>query len=146
MGHLVYPTDTHDNNICAQKLNHNRTFFNPCTISWTLDFNSTIVKKTCYHSLCDNVYAMNVFNQVLTKLWDKMYQGRVCFGIIPKCTNVKHITQHLMSMQNMDFHRNLLMHWIKYNFMIYDVWKEQTNITFKVWWDIFSNFYTSRLG
>ncbi len=31
--------DTHDNNICAQKLNRNRIFFNRCRFSWTLAFN-----------------------------------------------------------------------------------------------------------
>ena len=37
---IMMITDTHDNNICAQKLNLNRTFFNQCTISWTLAFKS----------------------------------------------------------------------------------------------------------
>ncbi len=54
MGHLVYPTlevhrlgfnapgmitDTHENNIYAQKLNRNRKFFNRCTFSQRLAFN-----------------------------------------------------------------------------------------------------------
>ena len=38
-------TDTHDNNICAQKLNRNRTFFNRSTISQTLDFKRLIDNK-----------------------------------------------------------------------------------------------------
>ncbi len=31
-------TDTHDNNICAEKVNCNRKFFNRCTFSWTIAF------------------------------------------------------------------------------------------------------------
>ena len=30
--------DTHDNKICAQKLNRNRTFFDRCRFSWILAF------------------------------------------------------------------------------------------------------------
>ena len=40
-------TDTHDNNICAQKLNRNRTFFNHCTFSWTLAFK--VLNIECYY-------------------------------------------------------------------------------------------------
>ncbi len=35
---IISNIDTHGNNICAQKLNRNRTFFNRCTFWWTLAF------------------------------------------------------------------------------------------------------------
>ena len=37
-------TDTHDNNICSQKLNRKRTIFNSCTFSKTLAFNIVHLK------------------------------------------------------------------------------------------------------
>ena len=77
-GHRL--TDTHDSNICAQKLNRNRTFFNFCTFSWTLDFKTHFfIKITSRHNYIINLWkrwsvfwvcvTSPVLDMVLKRLW-----------------------------------------------------------------------------
>ncbi len=59
-------TDTHDNDICAQKLNRNRTFFNRCTISWTQGFKAVHASR--------NVITVNTWSEYLTLVLVEYYK------------------------------------------------------------------------
>ncbi len=71
-------TDTHDNNICGQKLNRNRTFFNPRSLLHT-----TLLNVHC----CAELFISE---------WLLSYQRSLCY-IFPAAETHSHVTNYINS-------------------------------------------------
>ncbi len=56
-------SDIHGSDICAQKLNRNRTFFNRCTFFWTLDFKGKLLDNTYRMHMIDELYFVSTLSK-----------------------------------------------------------------------------------